>query len=455
MALRNPGRGDGERAFTLVELTVALLAGLIVAMGIVSLSREATNTFHEEARSSAAEAALRTAMDRLRADVQRAGYMSTGNILWDPNLVHVPVPPGTAPGLPTVTAMKGVAGIKSLGSILLTKGGSGGPVTPLSGNQIPPLAPDRIQISGNMTVADQFDVAMISPQPNGNCRRIYLTPTAPALFRLLVASGGASAVELNNVFVPSAGGAQFIVRLVDNTGHSQFLATCSTGPGGIDGTGPYVDTDESKTPLIDANAAGTLAGPKGYCAGKCWINPVHIVQWELVAATAEPDPDTKMLGRQSTVTGTDPNKYDLLRSYVDANGTVVADTREVVAEYAVDLSFAFSVDQGTPTLPVISLFGFDDGPSNVPWAQVITQTQSSPGPQRIRSVQVRLATRTAQADRTVNITPVPKNYLSQTFIYRYCMTANCTTYSPGTPQWARVRTLTTEVSLPNQSRNFW
>jgi len=70
-------------------------------------------------------------------------------------------------------------------------------------------------------------------------------------------------------------------------------------------------------------------------------------------------------------------------------------------------------------------------------------------------VQVRLATRTAQADRTVNVLPLPGNYSGQAFMYRYCMTANCNTYSPGKPQWARVRTLTTEVSLPNQSRNFY
>ena len=59
--------------FTLIEVTVSLAAGLLVALGIVALSREATRTFHEEVRSSAAEATLRTAVDRLRSDLQRAG----------------------------------------------------------------------------------------------------------------------------------------------------------------------------------------------------------------------------------------------------------------------------------------------------------------------------------------------------------------------------------------------
>ena len=41
-------------------------------------------------RSSAAEANLRTAIDRLRADLGRAGYMSTGNIATDPLIAKAP-----------------------------------------------------------------------------------------------------------------------------------------------------------------------------------------------------------------------------------------------------------------------------------------------------------------------------------------------------------------------------
>ena len=98
--------------FTLVELTVALLAGLIVAMGIVSLAKESTQTFHEEVRAAAAEAALRTAVDRLGADLARAGYMSTGNVLADTNIAR-PIGAGDAP-IPL-----GMAGLRRLASIRL------------------------------------------------------------------------------------------------------------------------------------------------------------------------------------------------------------------------------------------------------------------------------------------------------------------------------------------------
>ena len=44
-------RRTSRSGFTLIELTVALVAGLIVALGIMALSREATRTFHDEVRA--------------------------------------------------------------------------------------------------------------------------------------------------------------------------------------------------------------------------------------------------------------------------------------------------------------------------------------------------------------------------------------------------------------------
>jgi type II secretory pathway pseudopilin PulG len=439
-------RGHGEAGFTLMELTVALLAGLIVAMGIVSLSREATNTFHEEARGSAAEAALRTAMDRLRADLARAGYMSTGNILVDPNIAH-------APGATNIASITGMAGITGLGSISLSAGGSVGRnpgIKTLSNAQSPALSPDLIQIAGNLTTSEQFDVQSISQ--SGACRRISLNPNAPALYRILAPSDGGSGAELQNIFIPSAkGAAQFIVRLVDDTGRSQYLATCKgTGHVGLDAANvPYVEIDNTSTPILTANATGTIGGVSGLASGRSWLNPVHIAQWEIIDAATEPAQDSA-LQRQS-LSATDANKYDLMRSYVDATGAVVPDTSEIVAEYAVDLAFAFSVDTGTPALPSITTYGFDDSTSNGPWG--VATTTAATGPHRIRSVRARLVTRTAQPDRTVNISPFPANYAKEHYMYRYCLVTPCST-TDGTLRWGRARTLTTDVALVNQSRSY-
>ena len=439
--------------FTLIELTVALVAGLIVAIGIVGLSREATATFHEEMRSSAAEATLRAAVDRLRADLQRAAYMSTPNITRDPRVAMPIGAPNSVFGINPGTG----GGIVHLAGIHLISGGSAANA-PLSASQVPALTPDIIEIGGNMTSAEQFDVQTIAQ--NGVCARITLSDTSPAMYRLNAAGPNAQAAELNNIFQPVPG-FQFIVRLLDDTGRSQFLATCpEVSPTGINNAAvppiAWVDVALGVAPILTPQATGNLGGVTPIPAGRAWINPVQIVHWEITSAAAEPAQYQAALGMQSLAAGIDPNKYDLVRSYVAANGAVIPQSSEVVAEYAVDFKFAFSVDAAppnTPGLPNMVTFAFDN-PANQAWANDVFLVQGGANmPQRIRIVRARIATRTAQPDRAVNV-PVA-NFGAEAFLYRYCMTAGACDTQDGTLRWARTRTLTTEVSLPNQAGAFF
>jgi prepilin-type N-terminal cleavage/methylation domain-containing protein len=449
---RTPSRHAHDGGFTLIELTVSLAAGLIVALGIVGLSRDATHTFHEEMRSSAAEANLRTAVDRLRADLARAGYMSTGNVATDPMIARAPALQGQNP-IPLAFA----AGLGRLASIYLNQGGSAAD-TPLSAKQAAPVSPDIIELGGNMTSTDQYVVSVIEPS-GGSCggQRILLDPQSPSMFRILGSSAD-PVDELSHIFQPTAAGVagQFMMRLVDKTGHSQFVAVCPGAPTGIvGGLQPYVDVDPL-TPIQMASATGTVGGLNGYGSGSL-VNPVQIVHWEVMPATAEPAQyqQSPLGGQPLTPTVVDPTKYDLVREYVDAKtGQVIPGTLEIVAEYAVDLDFAFSVDTGVNDLqPNIVTFPFDNT-TNALWApSVVVPPAAGIGPQRIRSVRVRLATRTAEPDRTLNVlVPNPTG----PFMYRYCLIANgCDPVNAtGVLQYARARTVTAEVSLPNQSRNY-
>ncbi len=446
-----PSRRARARGFTLIELTVALLAGLIVAIAVVGLSRDATHTFHEEMRSSGAEATLRTAVDRLRADLQRAGYMSTGNIVLDPLIAK---PPGGSNLFNVPTPGPLALGLARLASIYRSAGGSAAN-TPLSASN--GIKPDVIQISGNMTSAEQFVVDLVSQAPNGNCTQLVLSGTSPAMYRVL-ASGASAAQELRNMFqpVPAASTTQFIVRLVDSNGCTQYLLTCpeasaagflNPSVGATPPTQPYLDIDTQSTAIVTTRMTGTSCGVTGLGPpGLVKVNPVQIVQWELTSpvATMDPEPpqDQSILGGQPlTPTTPDPNKYDLMRSYVDAFGAVVPSTSEIVAEYAVDLEFAFSVDTSViSTAPSVITYGFEDAADNDLWAADVNLAgiTSLKGPQRIRAVRARVVTRTAQPDRSVNIGIT--NYGAQAFMYRYQI--------DGT-DWARARTIVTQVSLPN------
>src|SRR5690242_6870684 len=71
------------RGFTLVEVLVAMSAGVLVSMAAFALSRNATHFFQHEARISATQLALTLGMNRITGDIQRASLMSTPNIQWD------------------------------------------------------------------------------------------------------------------------------------------------------------------------------------------------------------------------------------------------------------------------------------------------------------------------------------------------------------------------------------
>jgi type II secretory pathway pseudopilin PulG len=461
-------RPYAQSGFTLVELTVALVSGLIVAMGIVGLSRGATKTFNEEIRSSAAESALRTAMDRLRSDLQRASFMSTGNVQSD-NMINRPV--ASTNNLPSVPA--GFKGLRSLSAIQVGYQGSLANTIPQSRRQTPSLAPDFIQIGGNMTSAEQFDVAMIMP-PNGNCQQIMLSAMSASIYRVATAGIGTpnGAQQLSNVFAPmSTGGSanQFMVRLLDNQGCSQYLATCPAmaQPAGFNNGQPYVWIDAVNTPILTAQTGvQTTCSLSGYAAGTAWVNPVQIVRWEIMSTTDEQTRAPQYvagLGSILTNGNVDPLKYDLVRSFVDAATELpIAATSEVVAEYAVDLNFAFTVDNnnyGVSPNPSLVSYSFDDGGLSAQnWAMDVSSLGTLPpasppalrGPQRIRAVRTRVVTRASVADRSEFIPPVMGQFASQAFMYRYCVNpTGCT--GKDVEQWARTRTATTEVTLFNNA----
>jgi hypothetical protein len=236
-----------------------------------------------------------------------------------------------------------------------------------------------------------------------------------------------------------------MVRFTDGTGRSQFLPTCAVasaaGFANANGTSPYVDVEGLLLTSLDTRTVGGAAGLE---TGKATVNPVQWVMWEIQSSGA--------VGASADAGAApgDRARFNLVRTFLNVRKDAVG-TPEVIAEYAVDLRFGFSVaedlttDAGTTrSLTVIpighannSLWGFD--PAGLPI--------SLRGPQRIRSIHVRLATRTSFADRSGNLA-APTDYL-----YRYCIDPAAAL--PSCRQFARVRTVTTEIALPNQAGMFY
>jgi hypothetical protein len=247
----------------------------------------------------------------------------------------------------------------------------------------------------------------------------------------------------------------FIVRVVDNTTHQiQYAATCPTTTGTFNDAASYPaswnGTTGTPQPYIDLDS-NALTHP-----GITWdatINPVQIVRWTIAPTVIIPP------------NGADATKYDLTRQFIDAKG-VLAGSPEAIAEYAVDLKVAFTVDnlsdlQGNYAAAANSTLvvnSFEDSSNAVITNATVAgdvSTSVSPyaggvEPERIRSVRVRLVTRTPQQDR---VGPLPVSGAPNDYLYRYCLVQNTTTCGLATaPVFARTRTLISEVALPNQAR---
>lgn len=441
-------RHKRERGFTLVELMVSLVAGLIIAMAVVGLAKQATTTFHEEVRAGSAEGQVRSAVERLRLDLVRAGYMSTGNIKLDPKIVR----------RPTDTTGSRYTVLNNMTAVRLFQAGSVNAQTNVDNlmtNNL--LAPDALQLTGNFTSTDEYSGRYA--QSGGTCGgpRILLgsPPSLPqqddaAVFHLL--KGGATGVK--RVFIP-ADSHDFVVRVTDSVGCTHYAPACDAGL--VSGQA-YVDL------RADANGHGIVTQEQAAstCGGSTsnetvFVAPIQTVRWSIARrADTALDPNN----------GLEPatHKLDLVRQFVDAAGTLLDPATQAsdpeperVAEWAIDLKFGFTVDRALSaatvgTSGVIESFE-PDSATNATWAgTVATQNVGDPGPQRIRAVRFRVAVRSPMPDRRADIAPPLVPGYTGTYRYRFCVDnaplATCT-------RFARVRTITSEVSLPNQARMFY
>ncbi len=435
MSRRRHGRG-----FTLVELMISLVMGLIVALAAVALAKAATTTFHEQARSSITEMGVRSGAERLRQDLTRVSFMSTPYIQKDNTVAHVVHGPNAR-----------FASFDQLQGIRINVGGSKANMDvgqKLTENNM--LAPDSIDITGNMTTDDIYHGTITS---GGDCagQVVTLDPQADAAVWWLIGpdspDGGAY-----TAFQPVAG-ASFIARVTDANGCHHFVPVC----------GVNVDRTSGR-PLarislrVDGDSRGVLYAVNGASysvdnscgaseGGDVAIAPVHRVRWELRPSPPGLDNAPPNHG----------NKFDLTRAFLDSANAVVGNY-EIVTEYAIDLKFgivAHNPQQAALNQPAETIFDLDSDQGGGEISKAINSTvDGGIGPQHIRSVRFRLATRTSIPDREADmqVSTTPRS-ATNPYTVRYCM--QDVLAGPGCTSWARVRTIVSEVALHNQARVFF
>lgn len=417
---------------------IALVMGLIIALAAVGLARTATTTFYEQARISGVEANVRAASERLRMDLSRVAYMSTPNIQWDPKLAKMPGAVGDPYRLPVLQNLQGLRIAPADAAVRAHT---------LTTNPKNNLSPHEIHIAGNLTSDDVYRGQFIAAAGGLGCgsAQVRLSADAdPAVRRLF--NGAASAADrvlmTQLVFMPGERmnppitGQEYAVQVMDMRGCFHYLTICGVLPSTelnsviVNLAGGILTTEDTQGDVCGARLMEEIA-----------IAPIQRVRWSLGLENNSRRIDTVLEG------ATAPNKFNLYRQVLAANGTTTIGPPELIAEYAVDLKFGIIVDTAPPnSAPLFTNIDFEaNDAAFAQWAGLATASTAAVGPHRLRTLRYRLAFRTPLPDRRADL-PMPSG---PPYISRYCMGGDpCTDY-------ARVRTVISEVVLFNQARANW
>lgn len=416
------------RGFTLVELMVALTGGLFVTLAVFALARDSGRFYQRESRVANATVGALLGFERLRMDVARAGYLVTPNIVRDPAVCSRPSP--AWPSMLLNLASISIASSTTSGGALATN------------NRTPPT----VTLAGAYSSTDMFTAQVV---PNGNNTDFMITLGSPALLRL---GNGTNPDDATMQTLFAAGRALRFVQY-----GVQYYGTILSANGG---TSPKV-TVNGNPPLQMRSGSGVGCGIEiiGSGVGRGTINIVNFIQYSLRNLSASPQ------GVPGAQTTTATNAYaslysnsaagpgeagrtELVRVELNDAGNPMADTEELVAEYAVDLDFQITA--------VTALTGCCDPtvtsvPSTSTSFATFTGLASTAGstPELIRTVRTRLGVRSREGDRPAGVAD-DTGATQARGIFRFNVGDNTTADS-----FARVRTFQADVALYNQLDVLW
>jgi prepilin-type N-terminal cleavage/methylation domain-containing protein len=440
-----------EQGFTLVELLVAMVAGLLVITAAFLMSKGAMRLFGSESRLSSTQMNVRTAMDRLRGDLQRIAYQSTGNVVADP-LMCQPTNLGRIQGVRLLHA----ASYTASASLTTVAGVSLGTLIKSSVFDANNLTPDAILVQGNFATTDLYPTS--SFQNNGSTAVIWLSGTDPAVLRLVNSAGAGGAANAVAAAFPIGR----LLRFTNGFGKSQYFVIQSTVVNTVGTVSTPLITIATPSTNAIVPPGATNCGFSGLGIGET-VNSVQTYMYTVTSLASVSG------GGSDAGTGavyawaypysgpSDLYKTDLVRTEIDVTQATdvpfAGTTPELVADNIVDLAFAISADisppaQLNPTAePYIGVYDFND-PNGYNLAADVTTGVSTSHPQRIRSIRVRLTGKNRDVDRNAAADDGGPDLLR-------VQVPLTTSGSGGTVGYARARTINEEVFLPNTRGLTW
>lgn len=397
--------------FTLVELMVSLSGALFLSIAVFMFAKHTSALYQRELRAANANVTGIIGFERLRADLARAGFLSSPNVRRDPFVCGSPVTDAAWPALlRTMTSVW----IEDIPATLLPDA--------IKENG---LNPQQILLSGNYTSAEAFPIRAVAAA--GGAFQIYLQVETGPMARLGYSETGVDQdALLATVFPPGRA-----LRILDKSGRHQY-GTITAVSGGAT---PIITLAGAAPALVFRSESGIGCGLRGEETGAV-VNTVNFITYDLRNLSA----DARYRPVYTAASGPvgEAGRTELVREELLPDGNVVANSAELVAEYAVDLRFRLTVAPSSG-----SALQYVSQPKVSEWAGAPDSLGAGRGPQLIRSVHAWLSVRSREPDRdaTIPVTGGP--------LFRVGLGAE------GKAPYARVRTVQSRVALHNQMGVTW
>lgn len=340
-------------AFTLVEIMIALTVGGIALSSIYAVGAASTRHFREQQRISAAQTSLRSAMDRLKRDFQRAGFLSTPNVQAGGEGCSLP-----GPVLDNTTASAGTGRLAAISMYTDNQSPRPPSLDPDDLNKWATV--DQVLLIGNYTTAGEYPGVSV----NAGGTTITFPATTQSFQRDFADWSGPNAGQCNQTVFANAFAVGRMVRIhtqIDRVFFSTIQqATCA-------GTQATVVINDPVPPQCNPNLG--------------WIAPVNVINVAAADAAGDQTSRTDTVNRVTILRRTEMSPIRKDTALTPPASPLAIDDRSIL-DYLVSFNVQFMI-----TNPAV--------PSTINWAPA-TEAAVRQNPERIRGVIIDLVARTAE-----------------------------------------------------------
>jgi hypothetical protein len=421
-----PHRG-GSAGFTLVELMVAMTGGLFLSIVVFALSRDASRFYQRESRIANATLAGVSGFERLSGDVARAGHMVTPNIDADPHVCNKPA--GNWPAM-----------LRHLRAVLIETDQA-----LLSGTELADadITPQGIVLAGALNMPEVLTTASVAELGGGGWQ-ISLNTATPAAARAGLSAAnsatGANLTVMQSIFL--AGGTTGRIVRLRKKGVDQYavVKAVSTAEGPINALA-LIDLEDAPE-LVRPTSGSVQCGIEGH-GEDMDLSVIDLVRYGIRPMIGNSDYAALFkasglgTGGGASALPYEAKRAELVRVELDPAGAEIANTTEIVGEYAVDLQI--SGWRATS--------GLD--PALIAVTDAVNDTYAST--QLLRGLHLRFSVRSREADRSSDIPNNSGSGGGSNDHYRIKLNMP----SPALPVYARVRTFQSDIPLRNLENSSW